>query len=269
MFSLTASAQQVRNDGAGTEQDRAASTMRKAEVVWPSSEVCNNVMTLPFVETFEYDSPSFDKWYGVDNDGDGINWHIFEDPEDAHGGSNTATSASYLYEPLTPDNWIVSPFIEYKEGRYLEFYVNAQDKLFPNEHYAVYVIGGDVDVQEFIANPTTPIFEETFSIGETAPEMNATGPRKIHSAWQLKHIVIDGYTGEPVRIAFRHFNCTNNFRINIDDVTVDYGETVGIQEIDNGASETDNRMYDTIGRQIYKPAKGQLYIKGGKKYIAR
>ncbi|MDE6006520.1 MAG: hypothetical protein K2G67_03090 [Muribaculaceae bacterium] len=51
-----------------------------------------------------------------------------------------------------------------------------------------------------------------------------------------------------------------------------YGEQSvcnGITAISDDASPVDNRMYDLMGHEISAPASGSIYIKGGKKFIAK
>ncbi len=44
-------------------------------------------------------------------------------------------------------------------------------------------------------------------------------------------------------------------------------DTSGIEDIDDKTSSDDLPMYDLFGRRITQPAKGQIYIQGGKKHI--
>ena len=243
---------------------------------WPNNFVSNDVVALPFTETFEEDSPNLSKWYGFDRDEDGYNWVLGsslnwgETPPPAHNGEDMATSVSCINGTgaLTPDNWIVSPILASGKNRELTFYVCTQDAIHPVEQYAVYVIGGSADVNAFIASPGAAVFEETISASAGAkPATVSRSPRKTQSAWQKKTVDLSSYTGR-IRIAFRHYNSTNQSMLNLDDINVT-GTMTGIKELDNDSKELDSRMYDLQGRRILTPVKGQLYIKGGKKYVAK
>ena len=249
----------------------------KAET-FPNNPVSNEVVALPFTETFEKDSPNLSKWYGFDRDEDGHNWFLCtnhnwgdsDTPPPAHDGEDMAMSASYINGTgaLTPDNWIVSPILASGKNRELTFYMCAQDGNFPAEHYAVYVIDGSADVDAFIASPGAAVFEETFDASAGAkPATVSRSPRKTQSAWQKKTVDLSSYTGR-IRIAFRHYNSTDQFMLNLDGINVT-GTMTGIKELDNNSKELDSRMYDLQGRRILTPVKGQLYIKGGKKYVAK
>lgn len=117
---------------------------------------------------------------------------------------------------------------------------------------AVYVIDGSENVDRFVESPRNKLREYIIN----------------WSDWRAFILDLDGYRG-PIRIALRHFDTIGQHVIAIDDLEVTGTKTNGIEEVDAGGREADSRMYDVAGRRISNPAKGQLYIKGGKKYIAR
>ena len=116
----------------------------------------------------------------------------------------------------------------------------------------VYVIDGSENVDNFVKSPRNKLRESIIDWTD----------------WGYFTFDLDGYRG-PIRIAFRHFDSIGQHVIAIDDLEVTGTKTNGIEEVDAGGREADSRMYDVAGRRISNPAKGQLYIKGGKKYIAR
>ena len=149
---------------------------------------------------FESD-PAEEGWAYVDSDGDGRDWYWL-----AYGINQTVanmafegvgqlTSASYANAALTPDNWAISPEFEVAafEGA-VGMYIGAQDPGWSEEHFAVYVgTGEDIEgytmiSDELVSEPTYTYYE--FDLSE--------------------------YAGETVRIAVRHYNCTDMFRINLD-----------------------------------------------------
>lgn len=117
---------------------------------------------------------------------------------------------------------------------------------------AVYVIGGSENVDNFVKSPRNKLRESIIDWTD----------------WGYFTFDLDGYRG-PIRIALRHFDSISQFAIAIDNLEVTGTKTNGIEEVDAGSREADSRMYDVAGRRISNPVKGQLYIKGGKKYIAR
>ena len=141
-------------------------------------------------------------WTMIDADGDGFEWlHVANDGNKSHSGSGVMTSISYNNtdgSALTPDNWLVSPEVAL-DGT-LTFWAVGQDPSWAAGHFAVYASTGD---------PTN-----TASFVEIMPETVATG--------EITEYTVDltAYAGQKGYIAFRHFNCTDMFRLNIDDVTI-------------------------------------------------
>lgn len=149
-------------------------------------------------------------WTTIDADGDGYNWFSFtsEEPVDNNGNPTAfdygcATSASYNGNPLTPDNWLITPQIELKGT--LSVWLRAQDPEWLGEHFAIYAsTTGNTSVDDF----TEVLVEETESESQYV-EYTADLSR------------FEGQTGY---IAVRHFNCSNEFRLNVDNFYIRYGE---------------------------------------------
>ena len=165
-------------------------------------------------ETFETGAIP-DGWTILDEDGDGYFW-------DAEYGNGLFTghtgecisSASYInyVGALTPDNWLITPQITINGGT-VNYWINSQDASYANEHYGVYISTSGTDPDDFEL-----LFEETM----TAKGEKYAGERgsRDQGAWYERTIELDGYSGD-VYLAFRHFNCTDAFWLNLDDVVVD------------------------------------------------
>jgi hypothetical protein len=163
-----------------------------------------------FFEDFENQGITGDPvaggWTLINADGDNYNWYIF-DPvysgyESSDGvnmwGNKCATSASYMGAALTPDDWMISPQVTLK-GQ-LSFWACAQDPDWSAEHFAVYVTTGDpADLDSYV-----PVTEELVSTGT------------------LQQYIVDlsQFEGQQGYVAFRHFNCSDMFRLNIDNVMI-------------------------------------------------
>ncbi len=165
-------------------------------------------------EDFNNGFPS--TWYTVDADGDGHIWDNFAMV--GHSGEATdscVTSKSYdgnaTPHVLTPDNWLITPAVTIPAGSYpmLSFWVCAQDANYPGEHYGVYVTTSNDYLNP---NNYTLLFEET---------LDANGGPRAQGTWKQKTAVLTAYAGQTVHIAFRHFNCTDMFYLNLDDVAVE------------------------------------------------
>ena len=164
-------------------------------------------------------------WTSLDEDGDGFGWFLW-DPEsygyDAGDGvrlfdKKCASSASYnTYGALTPDDWMVSPKVTLTGN--LTFWAAGQDPSYAAEVFAVYVSTGDRDLDGFVKisediTATSPIQEYTFDLSE--------------------------YEGMEGYVAFRHYNVTDQFRLNIDNILigempepVEYAEWIYVEGLD-------------------------------------
>ena len=71
-------------------------------------------------------------------------------------------------------------------------------------------------------------------------------------------------TTSPVWVRIQN---TSTGGLNIQGVEITYLEPTGIQTITDNKSVKAGVMYDLQGRRIVTPAKGQLYIMDGKKFV--
>lgn len=157
-----------------------------------------------FFEDFENGIPQ--TWTIIDNDGDGYNWFIWNaNTLDGNGnptvlGKGCATSASYQSGALTPDNWLITPQIDLQGT--LKVWLRGQDPSYAGEHFAIYLSTTGTDVKDF----------KTVLV----PETEATD---IYTEYIAD---LSAYDGQKGYIAIRHFNCTDMFRLNVDNFGV-YG----------------------------------------------
>ncbi len=143
-------------------------------------------------------------WTSIDNDGDGYNWASHTNTgtgnHTTHGGDGCMTSASYDNDSgvaLTPDNWLITPQIAL--GGIMSAWFVGQDADWAAEHFAIYVSTTGNNVSDFT---------------EIVPESVATGEYVEYTA------DLTSYAGQQGYIAFRHFNITDMFYLNLDDVTI-------------------------------------------------
>lgn len=155
-------------------------------------------------------------WTLIDADGDENNWYILKDAGDpimaGHSGTGFFTSASYAGSALTPDNWLITPKITVS-GSVLTFWVCAQDATWAGEKYGIYISTTDTEVESF-----TELMVETLTAKGDVKNAGAKGTNE-QGAWYEKTVDLSEYTGD-VYLAFRHFDCTDMFRINLDDVVI-------------------------------------------------
>jgi M6 family metalloprotease-like protein len=188
-----------------------------------------------FEEDFENGIPA--TWGNVDEDGDGYIWEILTGTA-VQSGSKSISSASYdiyNFEPLTPDNWLVTPAITLTTNNKLRYYVSAQDAQWAAENYGVYI-----STSNAVPGTFTKLFEETMIASPGKPVDNpapgtfrSSGPQYAPGAWYERTIDLSDYDGQTVYIAFRHFDCTDKFFLNLDNVKI-------LEPFDTGAITTYN-----------------------------
>jgi hypothetical protein len=144
------------------------------------------------------------------------------------------------YGALTPDNWLVSPAVTLCDNSTFSFYACAQDNLWAAEHFGV-------AVSEDGGNTFTMVQEWTM----TAKGNRYDGPRgtRDQGNWYTYTVDLGAYAGEGRKVAIRHFNCTDYFYLDIDDLALSAGAKnmrAGIVSY-NVYRSTENANYTLIG----------------------
>ena len=188
---------------------------------------------LPFVANFE-DSAWNKDWQNFTLSSDGLTWRLIDTAEQdlikPIFGKNSIFSASFddNMGPVTPDNWFVTPGLAITHPKaWLSFYVQAADATDFKEAYQILVsTRSDRDTAFF-----TPVYADTLESDE------------------LQHVVLplDGYKGEVLNIAFRHFNCSGQYRLLLDSVHVYYPE---LFEVTATVNPTEAGTVEGIGEYI-------------------
>ena len=195
-----------------------SSTDSAALVTIEAITSCDAITTYPYVQDF---ASAPECWATLDADGDGQAWILYE---------GTIQSASYNSVALFPDNWLISPQFEIPvTGNYeVTWTATAQDQSWPAEHYGVYIsTTGYADTANY-----TLLQEWTLGTGIFNPVID-----------------LSNYAGESIYIALRHFNCTDQFRLSIDDFTV--REQAGANQVTINVGQN-NPAYGTVtGGGIY------------------
>ena len=201
--------------------------------------MANNRATL----TFDFEDGTAGDWTQIDADGDGYSWMLHAPDENyvndlGHNGSNYyVCSESYNNDnnvALTPDNYLVSPMVLL--GGSITFYAQAQDPDWAAEHFGVAVS----TTNGYSADAFTTIAEWTM----TAKRTGATGIHKNRSGnrttaeWFEYTVDLSAYSGEGY-VAIRHFNCTDQFILNVDDITIAEGAPVGAITFEDGQIPAD------------------------------
>lgn len=153
----------------------------------------------------DFSSGTLGNWNVTDADADGSNWIIRNYSDGVQNEHASSESWNSTAGALTPNNWMISDPIDltgYSGTIHLEWLVYAQDQSWANEHYTVYVATAN-DITSLTASGTT--FTET--VGTS-------------SGYMARTLDVSGFGGSTIYVAFRHHACTDQFRLNIDDVKV-------------------------------------------------
>ena len=183
----------------GTYDDVAA----YGEITPPEPEP---VVTGHLIKGFYFEEEPTD-WTFVDADEDGFNWQWHFNTgtgnHTAYEGDGIITSASYDNDSgtaLHPDNWAISPAIDLSDAEddvIVSLYAVGQDASWAAEHFAVYA-GTSADPDDMVV-----VIPEKVTSGEYA---------------QFTGSLADFAGEDEVYIAIRHFNVTDMFYLNVDQV---------------------------------------------------
>ena len=170
-------------------------------------------------EGFENGIPS--DWAIIDADGDGYCWELASWAN--HTGNYGMASASYIDEvgDVTPDNYLVSGPINFTTNTGIRFYACAYDANYVAEHFGVAVsLGSQTNVEDF-----STITEWTMTAKGNVDPKKVRGLRD-QTTWYEYTVDLSGFDGQTGYVAIRHFNCTGQWYLNVDDVYIgnDYDE---------------------------------------------
>ena len=196
-------------------------------------------------EGFENEIPL--DWATIDADGDGYGWELASWAN--HSGNYGVASASYLNGALTPDNYLVSGQISFTANIGIRFYACANDANFAAEHFGVAVsTGSQIDVTNF-----TTITEWTMSAKSNNLPKGDRGLRD-QCSWYEYTVDLSSYAGQIGYVAIRHFNCTDQWYLNVDDVYIgeEYNTSLTLNIPENVFYEGTSYSVTSIGDNAFK-----------------
>ena len=183
------------------------------------------ISTFTFAQTVVYEE-NFDNnndipnWTLYDEDGDGNDWEPVQYVDSVQDPVGTPLLRSLSFDPstqpqpspLTPDNYAVTPAIDLSNASgtiTLEWAISAAVADFADENYTVYVTDAGNSVADLNA--------ASISFNEVVTD---NGPGGLENPY-TKTLDISNLAGSSsVYVAFRHHNVTNQFSIEIDDVSI-------------------------------------------------
>ena len=189
--------------------------------------------------TYTYDfegEPVLVDWTTIDADGDGHDWFNGHQLGTEMGHNETdgwACSESYKFpDALTPDNYLVSRQFLASADASISFWACSHDELYPEEHFGVAVsTSGNTNPADF-----TTIAEWTIP----------NNWNKGQSEWTEYRADLSQYEGQMIYIAIRHFDCTDRYKLDVDDVTIIAGDIDAVAENEIEACIAPNPTYGLV-----------------------
>ncbi len=153
-------------------------------------------------------------WTTIDADGDGHDWMMISEvyPSDGgHESSEGVLSQSYASGALTPDNYFVSPQMEL--GGQFTFWAAAHSTSWAAEHFGVAVsTTGNTNPADF-----TMLNEWTMTAKGVEPHSVPRDKSDRVGSWYQYTVDLSAYAGQMGYVAIRHFDCTDEFALLVDD----------------------------------------------------
>ena len=185
-----------------------------------------------FTETFDEGLP--ENWTMIDADYDGRCWMLGSEASlgfgHGHNGSNDMMISKSFENgsSVYPDNYLVTPLVQFGNQSRFEFYACAQDANYPEYVGVAVSTSGNEYAYDFA----------------TIAEWQVDNERS-QGIWHKYVVELDQYAGQTGYIAIRHFNSSYNFYLDIDDVK--------FYDIDiQGARESAIRWSETyVGKDMY------------------
>ena len=223
--------------------------------------------TPPTGNTFNFDDGTMMGWSSIDVDGDGNGWVSSANPGIYHNSgvnlSGTGHNASEAYvisgsyanqtgQALTPNNYLVSPTKAEYTG--ISFWACAQDANYAAEHFGVAVATGN-SASDFVM-----VQEWTMTAkGEGAMSEGRGGQTRAQGAWHEYIVDLSAYAGQEIWVAIRHFNCTDMFILNVDDITLGVPEKATMDNTPYASATTApaREMWDVL--KTFNAAEGGHY----------
>ncbi|MDO5341821.1 MAG: choice-of-anchor J domain-containing protein [Bacteroidia bacterium] len=196
----------------------------------------------------------------LDGDFDGINWMNSSTLQAQGDGHNESLRYAYseswttvMRPGLTPDNFLVTPLIAATETSVFTFFVCSDWYAYVGEHYGVAIsTKSNTEPTDF-----TTIAEWTLT---DKSRDNDQGP------WHEHNIDLSEYAGQNIYVAIRHFECSNIYRIDVDDISVTTEEggcdaPTNFNGILNGSSISLNwdAAEDAASYNVYRSNTGDDY----------
>ncbi len=163
--------------------------------------VTKKALMLSYSNAFEEDT--LDQWLNIDADGDGYSWGI--STANPYVGTSHLSSASFINDNgngivLSPDNWLITPGLAVtSDDVTLSYFVGSSDPIYFAEQYEILVSATGTDTANF-----ERIFADTLK----------------EAAYKNVTLALEGYKGQIVHLAIRHYGSKEESTLDIDSLTL-------------------------------------------------
>ena len=145
-----------------------------------------------------------------------------------HSGTNAVCSGSYIngVGAVNPDEYLVSPQVTLAEGSQLSFWVAATDAGYPADHFGVFVSNTGTEPGDFTSVQEWTLAakvggDDSYNSNGADNFVGSTIGRDNRATrlgtWYNYTVDLSEFAGEAY-IAFRHFNCYDQYIMCLDDV---------------------------------------------------
>ena len=181
-------------------------------------------------------------WTTIDANNDGYNWvlgsqigGVYLVPGASLSGSGHNASADLIcsgsydnntYQAITPDNYLVSPQVTLVAGSTFSFWACAQDAGYPAEHFGVFVSDNGTSDWTMVQEWTM-----TAKSGGNVMSIGRGGEMRAQGNWYQYTVDLSAFAGQKY-IAIRHFNCNDQFILDVDDIELTVGAKSGDRHLE-------------------------------------
>lgn len=222
-------------NGVATANAAGTATITVTSVDGGFTATSNVTVTDGILFDFESDpTEGCQAWTFVDSDGDGYNWNwemyqVNYDYQSAFAGDGLLSSASYSTIALTPNNWAISPAINITGANaQVQLYAAGQDPAYAAEVFQIYA-------------GTSP---EVSAMTAVSSKFTATGAYEAYTG------DLSAYNGQTIYVAVRHYDVTDMFRLNVDQMTVTHAVLSGIENTGISLDQSSATVYQGLTLQL-------------------
>ena len=203
------------------------------------------------LEDFYYDFENgMQGWSVIDANNDGYTWTLTSAIPSTwsnysglnldwyHSASNAFCSGSYIngVGALTPDEFLISPMVNLGNNSQVSFWVAAADASYAADHFGVFVSRTGTNPSDFVSVQEWTL---TAKSGNRAgnPSVTRNGENLRLGSWYYLTVDLSNYAGLAY-IAFRHYNCYDQYIMCLDDITITNTEVFGFESFSYLEGET-------------------------------